>query len=699
MKCDGYPVVIFFSTTQRNSLLSEPAPPVTDWFYKLRHPEAYAQAQTHADSCGSPSAPHLCPRAAELSNSSSYSQLWVQSFRNMCPAWRAAPGPAAASHNHILQEGQRSPRSQWLRAAQTEEPAALTRHKPLESFSVCTEQGCFLMERSQGLRVVAVQRASSLRALESTSERAHIWQHLLSPLLAREGASNQKQQLSRGTQGGQDIRSSAHCPQLNTFTLNFTSPRSSAHCPQFNTFTLNLSLHQPHEARSKIPEAREEKELPAALHGLTARLQPSSLRAPPVPQAHYNCSVPVVFSGYTSSWAQCSCGRRKGIFFPPKPARTGQAVSSLKQPQQQEVKQLSSWKEKMQWTSLDTGICFTGKRGGENLNSAPASSGPVQWLLPAARAHQPKAKRELPLLQLSQVLTPHSRPYYLGRVFPTTKREPPKNQSRDSKRRKSSGLSVRERVLQRGCGYGLHPSVFVGCWEVTGSWALRAAGSNVALKPHLEAFHRGDFGRQGPALGSRWVSSCSHLSSSSLNKNNTGLRMKGRTNRGKYISTGSFACMFPCWKNARIILRAHLQEAGVLSKGRVEGNPACSEHLCAETPGHPRAANPAVDTPPGSPGTLRHRILGTRSPDGSNSGKAARGGDLVILLDGYWAKHRTISGTQIHLSPAAAAEGHQNTLGHLKQYQMTVSGPLNSTSLATLSVFIGCKWSLDTQVA
>lgn len=110
---------------------------------------------------------------------------------------------------------------------------------------------------------------------------------------------------------------------------------------------LHPEFHQPYEARSKIPEAREEKELPAALHGLTARLQPSSLQAPPVPQAHYNCSVPVVFSGYTSSWAQCSCGRRKGIFFPPKPARTGQAVSSLKQPQQQEVKQLSSWKEKM----------------------------------------------------------------------------------------------------------------------------------------------------------------------------------------------------------------------------------------------------------------------------------------------------------------------------------------------------------------
>lgn len=42
---------------------------------------------------------------------------------------------------------------------------------------------------------------------------------------------------------------------------------------------------KPHEARSKISEARE-KELPAALqqipapHGLTARLQPSSLQAP-----------------------------------------------------------------------------------------------------------------------------------------------------------------------------------------------------------------------------------------------------------------------------------------------------------------------------------------------------------------------------------------------------------------------------------
>lgn len=88
---------------------------------------------------------------------------------------------------------------------------------------------------------------------------------------------------------------------------------------------LHPEFHQPYEARSKIPEAREEKELPAALHGLTARLQPSSLQAPPVPQAHYNCSVPVVFSGYTSSWAQCSCGRRKGIFFSPKTCthRTG----------------------------------------------------------------------------------------------------------------------------------------------------------------------------------------------------------------------------------------------------------------------------------------------------------------------------------------------------------------------------------------
>lgn len=88
---------------------------------------------------------------------------------------------------------------------------------------------------------------------------------------------------------------------------------------------LHPEFHQPYEARSKIPEAREEKELPAALHGLTARLQPSSLQAPPVPQAHYNCSVPVVFSGYTSSWAQCSCGRRKGIFFSPQTCthRTG----------------------------------------------------------------------------------------------------------------------------------------------------------------------------------------------------------------------------------------------------------------------------------------------------------------------------------------------------------------------------------------
>lgn len=54
--------------------------------------------------------------------------------------------------------------------------------------------------------------------------------------------------------------------------------------------TLSSAQHlypefKPHEARSKISEARE-KELPAALqqipapHGLTARLQPSSLQAP-----------------------------------------------------------------------------------------------------------------------------------------------------------------------------------------------------------------------------------------------------------------------------------------------------------------------------------------------------------------------------------------------------------------------------------
>lgn len=123
----------------------------------------------------------------------------------------------------------------------------------------------------------------------------------------------------------------------------------------------------------------------------------------------------------------------------------------------------------------------------------------------------------------------------------------------------------------------LHPSFFTGCWKMTGSWALRAAGSNVALKPHLEAFHRGDFGRQGPALGSRWVSSCSHLSSSSLNKSKTRLWMEGRTSRGKYISAGGFACVFPCWKSARIILHARTQEAGVLSKGRVERSQAFSK--------------------------------------------------------------------------------------------------------------------------
>lgn len=158
----------------------------------------------------------------------------------------------------------------------------------------------------------ALHKQTSLRTTAASERwRAHRSGHtsgsISSPLsLPGREPPNQKQQLSRGTQGGQDTG-------------------SSARYPQFNTFTLNLSLHQPHEARSKIPEAREEKELPAALHGLTARLQPSSLQAPPVPQAHYNCSVPVVFSGYTSSWAQCSCGRRKGIFFSPKTCthRTG----------------------------------------------------------------------------------------------------------------------------------------------------------------------------------------------------------------------------------------------------------------------------------------------------------------------------------------------------------------------------------------
>lgn len=54
-----------------------------------------------------------------------------------------------------------------------------------------------------------------------------------------------------------------------------------------------------------------------------------------------------------------------------------------------------------------------------------------------------------------------------------------------------------------------------GCWMLyTPPGAPRAMdgmlgrGSNIALKPHLEAFYRGDFfGRGAPALASCWVSS------------------------------------------------------------------------------------------------------------------------------------------------------------------------------------------------
>lgn len=182
---------------------------------------------------------------------------------------------------------------------------------------------------------------------------------------------------------------------------------------------------------------------------------------------------------------------------------------------------------------------FYWKEGGENLNSAPASSGPVQWLLPAARAHQPKAKRELPLLQLSQVLTPSSRPYYLGRVFPTTKRESPKNQSRDSKRRKISGLSVRERVLQRGCGYGVGlrgSGGFVGLC----SWPGQGQGARI----HLRGAERA---RAGAAP-------CRPLRSAQVSTGGTGMRGspgKGRGDRRLFgvqalLRLGTAGCT-PCY--------------------------------------------------------------------------------------------------------------------------------------------------------
>lgn len=155
--------------------------------------------------------------------------------------------------------------------------------------------------------------------------------------------------------------------------------------------------------------------------------------------------------------------------------------------------------------------------GGENLNSAPASSGPVQWLLPAARAHQPKAKRELPLLQLSQVLTPHSRPYYLGRVFPTTKREPPKNQSRDSKRRKSSGLSVRERVLQRGCGYGV---------------GLRGSGGFVGLCSRPGQGQGARIHLRGAERARAGAAPCRPLRSAQVSTGGTGMRGSPGKGRG-----------------------------------------------------------------------------------------------------------------------------------------------------------------------
>lgn len=182
---------------------------------------------------------------------------------------------------------------------------------------------------------------------------------------------------------------------------------------------------------------------------------------------------------------------------------------------------------------------FYWKEGGENLNSAPASSGPVQWLLPAARAHQPKAKRELPLLQLSQVLTPSSRPYYLGRVFPTTKRESPKNQSRDSKRRKISGLSVRERVLQRGCGYGV---------------GLRGSGGFVGLCSRPGQGQGARIHLRGAERARAGAAPCRPLRSAQVSTGGTGMRGspgKGRGDRRLFgvqalLRLGTAGCT-PCY--------------------------------------------------------------------------------------------------------------------------------------------------------
>jgi len=52
-----------------------------------------------------------------------------------------------------------------LRAAQIEKPIALTCYKPLESFFGCREKGCFVMEGSQRLSVLAVWKARYMRLL------------------------------------------------------------------------------------------------------------------------------------------------------------------------------------------------------------------------------------------------------------------------------------------------------------------------------------------------------------------------------------------------------------------------------------------------------------------------------------------------------------------------------------------------------
>lgn len=68
-----------------------------------------------------------------------------------------------------------------------------------------------------------------------------------------------------------------------------------------------------------------------------------------------------------------------------------------------------------QWTSLNTRICFTGKRGGKKPQVClKHSPGLVQWLLPAVTTQHPKKQQEpsprskLAPKPLNPVLAPHS---------------------------------------------------------------------------------------------------------------------------------------------------------------------------------------------------------------------------------------------------------------------------------------------------